>query len=56
MGLYALSFIVDPSRIPFWEEGWCVLVFSVLVAAWGWGMSRLYLMAWASGALGRGNL
>jgi len=53
MGLYAMTFLISTSRIPFWDEGWCILVFGVLVAAWMWGASKLYLTAWASGLLGR---
>jgi len=56
MGLYALTFLISTSRIPLWEEGWCILVFGVLVAAWIGGASKLYLTAWASGLLGRRDL
>ena len=53
MGLYASTFIIRSTSIPFWQEGWSILVFGILAAAWMWGMSKLYLTAWASGVFGR---
>jgi hypothetical protein len=54
MFLCVMTYFTDLPPMPYWEEIWSALVFAVLVAAWLWGMSRMYLTAWAAGGLGSG--
>jgi hypothetical protein len=51
MGLSVASIFFTPP--PFWDEMLCLLAFIVLISAWLWGMSRLYLTAWGSIGLSR---
>lgn len=51
MVLSASSILFDPP--PFWDEMLCLLTFVVLMAAWVWGVCRLYLVVWASVGLSR---
>jgi hypothetical protein len=51
MALSASSIFFAPP--PLWEEMLCLLTFVVFMAAWVWGVSRLYLVVWASIGLSR---
>jgi hypothetical protein len=54
MALSAGSIFFAPP--PLWDEMLCLSTFVVFLAAWVWGLSRLYLVVWGSVSLGRKNV